>query len=328
MDQVHARYNALIAAAPDSIVAIDLAGIIIDFNPAAERLFGYDAAEVIGRNVSVLMPNPHREHHDQYIHRYLQTGESQIIGMGREVQALRKDGRHVTIDLSVCEIRTETDHFFTGIIRDITVRKAVDARLAECEQALVNTQLELMRKCTAYEVEVSELRRAAGTVDRSLPVADGVLPQLLLADMRILVTDDDRDARWLIRRCLETAGAQIEAASSGAEAIQAVSTAISKRQPYSAVVLDLHLPHMDGHCVATELRRLGYQGGIVIITADIQRAHDLSIGDGPVDLWLTKPIVRAQLVHALRELIPSRTQMSQAQATAPVAHETRTPAGL
>lgn len=305
MDQVHARYNALIAAAPDSIVAIDRAGIIIDFNPAAERLFGYDAAEVIGRNVSVLMPNPHREHHDQYIRRYLQTGESQIIGMGREVQALRKDGRLVTVDLSICEIRTETDHFFAGILRDITVRKAVDARLAECQEALVNTQLELMRKSAAYEMEVSELRKLAGISDRPRPVADDVPPQLLLADTRILVTDDDRDARWLIRRCLEIAGAHIETAMTGAEAIQAVSTATSRGLPYSAVVLDLHLPVMDGHCVATELRRLGYQGGIVIITADLPRVQKLSVADGPVDVWLTKPIVRAQLVHSLRELIPS-----------------------
>lgn len=305
MDQVHARYNALIAASPDSIVSIDLAGIILEFNSAAEHLFGYDATEVIGRNVSVLMPNPHREHHDQYILRYLQTGENQIIGIGREVRALRKDGRLVTIDLTVCEIRTETDHFFTGIIRDISVQKAVEARLAECQEALVNAQLDLMRRNAAFELELAELRKVAGTSERSRPVAEDVHPQLLLADTRILVIDDDRDARWLLRRCLETAGAHVDMAASGAEAIQAVSTARSNGSPHSAIVLDLHLPLMDGHCVATELRRQGYQGGIAIVTADLVRAQELSVGDGPVDLWLTKPIVRAQLVHALRELIPS-----------------------
>ncbi len=119
------RFNALLDAAVDAIVLIDPRGHITRFNLAAERAFGYDAAEVTGRNVSMLMPEPYRSQHDGYIHRYETTGERRIIGIGREVEARRKDGTTFPIDLSVGEFRTELgEHGFVGIIRDLTERKA------------------------------------------------------------------------------------------------------------------------------------------------------------------------------------------------------------
>jgi two-component system sensor kinase FixL len=118
------RFNALLDAAVDAIILIDEGGRITRFNPAAQRMFGYAEAEVAGRNVSTLMPEPYRSQHDGYIHRYATTGERRIIGIGREVEARRKDGGTFPIDLSVGEFRAGSDHGFVGIIRDLTERKA------------------------------------------------------------------------------------------------------------------------------------------------------------------------------------------------------------
>ncbi len=119
------RFNALLDAAVDAIILIDPRGNVTRFNHAAERMFGYRETEVAGHNVSMLMPEPYRSQHDGYIHRYASTGERRIIGIGREVEARRKDGTTFPIDLSVGEFRVRAgDHGFVGIIRDLTERKA------------------------------------------------------------------------------------------------------------------------------------------------------------------------------------------------------------
>lgn len=120
------RLRALLEAAVDGILSIDERGLIQTINPAAERLFGYAAAEVIGQNVKMLMPSPYREEHDGYVARYLATGEKRIIGIGREAVALRKDGTTFPIDLSVAEARVGRERLFVGIIRDITERKRAE----------------------------------------------------------------------------------------------------------------------------------------------------------------------------------------------------------
>ncbi len=118
------RFNALLDAAVDAIILIDERGQVTRFNPAAQRMFGYAEAEVAGRNVSMLMPQPYRGEHDGYIHRYASTGERRIIGIGREVEAQRKDGSTFPIDLSVGEFLSAGEHGFVGIIRDLTEHKA------------------------------------------------------------------------------------------------------------------------------------------------------------------------------------------------------------
>jgi len=124
------RLGALLDAAVDAIILIDDGGLVRRFNLAAEQMFGYDEDEVMGRNVSMLMPEPYRAQHDGYIQRYAATGERRIIGIGREVEARRKDGSTFPIELSVGEFRTTGEllpagqHGFVGFIRDLTDRKA------------------------------------------------------------------------------------------------------------------------------------------------------------------------------------------------------------
>ena len=109
------RLRAILATAVEGIITIDEHGIIESFNLAAERIFGYRAAEVIGKNVSMLMPSPHREQHDSYLANYRRTGQAKIIGIGREVVGRRKDGTVFPMDLSVSEVRLAERRLFTGL---------------------------------------------------------------------------------------------------------------------------------------------------------------------------------------------------------------------
>lgn len=134
-----AQFQALLDAAVDAIVLIDERGLIRGFNRSAEKLFGYTADEVVERNVHLLMPEPYRGEHDDYIRRYLSTGEARIIGIGREVTARRKDGTCFPIDLSVGEIADERGPArFVGILRDLTERKAAEQEAVEQRERLAH----------------------------------------------------------------------------------------------------------------------------------------------------------------------------------------------
>ena len=118
----------------DGIVTINEQGIIESINPSAERIFGYKSNEIIGQSVNILMPETEKSRHDEYIQNYLQTGESKIIGIGREVQGLRKDGSVFPIDLAINEINFGDHRLFTGIIRDITQRKEAEIALIKSKE--------------------------------------------------------------------------------------------------------------------------------------------------------------------------------------------------
>jgi two-component system sensor kinase FixL len=124
-----ARLRAIVDTAVDGIVTIDERGIVQSFNPAAARLFGFTAEEVIGQNVKILMPAAFRDHHDAYIATYLCTGERKIIGIGREVAGQRKDGTTFPLDLAVSEVHLRDGRVFTGIVRDITAHKEAEEAL-------------------------------------------------------------------------------------------------------------------------------------------------------------------------------------------------------
>lgn len=137
------RLRSIVETAVDAIIIIDERGIVESFNRAAERMFGYKADEVVGQNVSMLMPQPFASEHTGYIQRYLRTGEARIIGIGREIQARRKDGSLFPADLAVSEFYDGRPQF-TGIVRDITDRKAMEAEVlqtAESEQRRIGQEL-------------------------------------------------------------------------------------------------------------------------------------------------------------------------------------------
>ena len=128
------RLRAILETAVEGIITIDELGLVESFNPASERLFGYTPAEVIGRNVNMLMATPHREQHDGYLESYRRTGHARIIGIGRETFARRKDGTIFPIDLSVSEVKLSDRRLFTGFVRDITERKRLEKEILEISE--------------------------------------------------------------------------------------------------------------------------------------------------------------------------------------------------
>jgi PAS domain S-box-containing protein len=129
-----ARLSSVISTAPDAIITIDERGIVQSFSNTAETLFGYAAGEVIGHNVKVLMPQPHRGKHDGYLARYRRTGEKRIIGIGRQVEAQRKDGTIFPMELSVGEFLLGTTRIYTGFIRDVTARAKMEQELLPAQK--------------------------------------------------------------------------------------------------------------------------------------------------------------------------------------------------
>lgn len=118
-----ARNKAVIENAVDGIISIDVRGNMASFNPSAERIFGYEKSEVIGKNVNMLMPQPYKREHDGYLYNYLSTGRKKIIGSGRTVEGLRKDGTTFPLELAVSEIEIGELRLFIGMVRDITDRR-------------------------------------------------------------------------------------------------------------------------------------------------------------------------------------------------------------
>ncbi|MGF1669644.1 MAG: PAS domain S-box protein [Balneolaceae bacterium] len=131
LEESRARNKAILESSADGIVTIDEKGIINSFNKAAQEIFGYTEDEVLGRNVKMLMPLPYSDKHDSYMNNYLKTGEKKIIGKGREVQGLKKDGTVFPIDLTVSEVKWNNNRLFSGIIKDITNRKILEKRVLE-----------------------------------------------------------------------------------------------------------------------------------------------------------------------------------------------------
>ena len=151
-----AHLRSILETVPDGMVVIDEAGLIRDFSKAAERLFGWAAREVFGKNVSMLMPSPYREEHDSYLHRYYATGERRIIGLGRVVVGQRRDGSTFPMELSVGEMRIDQQRYFTGFVRDLTERQETETRMQELQSELVHvsrlTALGEMASALAHEI--------------------------------------------------------------------------------------------------------------------------------------------------------------------------------
>lgn len=172
------RLNAIIKTATDGIIIIDESGNIELVNAAAERLFGYSEEELLGRNINVLMPSPHREAHDAYIQNYFRTGIRKIIGIGREVQGLHKSGVVFPVRLSISEVKLPKRIVFAGILHDLSAEKAAQAKIEELNQhleaavrqrteELAHTINQLLNANKQLEYEVQERKQAEATLRKN-----------------------------------------------------------------------------------------------------------------------------------------------------------------
>lgn len=151
-----AQLRSIMRTVPDAMIIIDERGLIQALSATAERLFGYTADEVTGKNIKLFMPSPHREQHDGYLERYHATGERHIIGIGRIVVGQRKDGTTFPMHLTIGEMRTGDKHYFTGFIRDLTDQQLTEARLRELQAEVTHmsrfTALGEMASTLAHEI--------------------------------------------------------------------------------------------------------------------------------------------------------------------------------
>lgn len=171
--------RSILETVPDAMVVIDQQGTIRQFSKAAERLFGWRAEEVHGKNVSMLMPSPYREQHDEYLRRYLATGERRIIGIGRVVVGQRRNGSTFPMELLVGEAHAADQHLFTGFVRDLTERQQTRARLQELQDELLHVarlrSMGQMAAALAHELN-QPLTATANYIAAALRLLDGPTP--------------------------------------------------------------------------------------------------------------------------------------------------------
>ncbi len=179
-----ALLSSILSTVPDALIVIDMTGRIVSFSAAAQRMFQYAEIDVLGENISMLMPSPDRERHDGYIDHYMTTGEKRIIGIGRLTSARRRDGSVFPIELSVGEVQDQGRRLFTGFIRDLTERQQAERRVADLQAELAHasrvTAMGTLASALAHELNQPlaaianymeagrDLLAAPGEVDRAM----------------------------------------------------------------------------------------------------------------------------------------------------------------
>ena len=187
--------RSVLASVPDAMIVINQKGQMLAFSAAAERLFGYTASDVAGKNVSILMTGANEAHHDQYIRNYLSTGEKQIIGIGRIVEAKLADGRTIPVELKIGEAEIDGQKLFTGYIRDMSEQQANALRLTQMQVELANFS-RLSAVGTMASAMAHELNQPLTAVANYLEAARDLLDQA------------DKDALAYIQEALDAAATQ------------------------------------------------------------------------------------------------------------------------
>ncbi len=178
--------QAIIDDELDGMITIDDRGAIDSVNPAAESIFGYTATEMIGNNVNMLMPEPYHAGHDGYLKAYKETGEAKMIGTGREVTGLRKDGRTFPLELAVSEMDVGDRRMFVGVVRDLTDKKAAEIKIAEQNRLLLDLSTPVLK---VWEGVV--LLPLIGSIDneRAMQIIENLLEAIVKANAKVAVID-------------------------------------------------------------------------------------------------------------------------------------------
>jgi two-component system sensor kinase FixL len=185
--------SAILASVPDAMIFIDEHGLVTSFSSAAQSLFGYSESDVLGKNVRMLMPEPHCGAHDGYLQRYLQTEEKRIIGIGRVVQGVRKNGSVFPIELSVGEARSGAHRVFTGFIRDLTDKLEAETRMQNLQAELLHTT-RLSAAGTLASALAHELNQPLAAIAN------------YMAASRDLVDEIDSEKAMILREALDETG--------------------------------------------------------------------------------------------------------------------------
>lgn len=197
--------QSILATVPDAMIIIDERGTITSFSAAAERLFGYGESELLGRNISCLMPEPDRGRHDQYIAHYLETGERRVIGMGRVVVGQRRDGTTFPMELSVGQAGEDGSRIFTGFVRDLTAKERDELRLKELQAELVHVSrlsaMGTMASTLAHEIN-QPLTAVANYLEtiRDLLIGDAEIDRSLLREAVGEAASETLRAGFIVRR--------------------------------------------------------------------------------------------------------------------------------
>ena len=194
--EAEAHLRSILATVPDAMVVIDEAGLILSFSAAAEKMFGYSESEVVGENVKMLMPNPDRDRHDQYLLNYLTTGKRKIIGIGRVTTALHRDGNTFPIELAVGEAWSGGRRIFTGFIRDLTERQQTLLRLQDLQSEL------------AHVGRVSEMGTLASSLAHELNQPLSAVASYCESARDLLQSDPGAETLAMVREAMDEAARQ------------------------------------------------------------------------------------------------------------------------
>ena len=199
LQESEARMRAIFDTAVDAIITIDDQGFLERLNGAAERMFGYAEAEVAGKNIAMLMPSPDREKHVGYLKRFLDTGEPRIIGTGRQVEGLRRDGTVFPMDLTVAEMRLGKRRMFTGMVRDITERKQAEASNLRLVEELTSANEELISFAYVVSHDLKAPLRGIGS-----------LANWIATDYAAIFNDEGKEHMRLLVQRVHRMGAMID----------------------------------------------------------------------------------------------------------------------